>query len=101
MDEQHPLAGYREKLQPVIRSKVEEFHLLGYDGATSDDIWECMLNKVWKKKKKVANKMLHEMVEDIFHLSINDYMSYLTVEAYKGPDLFVDDLLNSGQPSKS
>lgn len=82
--EDHPLSGWRNTLEPVIQSKIEEFHLLGYDRISDDELWECMLNKVWKKKQKVKDKMLHQLVEDVLGLSINDYMNYLAMEARKG-----------------
>ncbi|MEN2765878.1 post-transcriptional regulator [Ornithinibacillus xuwenensis] len=71
-------------LMPVLESKAEEFQLMGYTRATDEDIWKCLVKKVWKGNPE---KRLHEVVQDVFHLSSNIYMSYLTVDAYQDDDL--------------
>jgi len=79
---------WREIVEPALESKVEEFKLMGYKQATNDNIWECLKEKVWKGS---PNKRLHEAVQDIFHLSTNIFMSYLTISAYTNDD----DLMTS------
>ncbi|MCT2537992.1 post-transcriptional regulator [Aquibacillus koreensis] len=71
---------WKKMLVPVLDSKVDEFKLLGYSRTTVDDIWNCLTQKVWKGD---PDKRLHEVTQDIFHLSSNIYMSYLTIHAYK------------------
>lgn len=78
------VSEWRPFVTPILESKVEELHLLGYDKATVEDVWECLLNKVWKKNKE---KKLHQIVQDILHLSAGTYMSYLTLEIYQTDDL--------------
>lgn len=71
-------------IDPVLNSKVSEFRLMGYSRATKEDIWKCLNKKVWKGD---PDKRIHEIVQDIFHLGSNIYLSYLTVEAYQDDDL--------------
>ncbi|WP_017755926.1 post-transcriptional regulator [Calidifontibacillus oryziterrae] len=85
MVSRHPVEFYKEQVQPALESKLEEFKLMGYDRVSLEEIWDCLQKKKWKKK---TDKSLHEIVSDILTLKINDYMSYLTIEAYKAPDFF-------------
>ncbi|MFD1736067.1 post-transcriptional regulator [Bacillus salitolerans] len=73
-------------VEPAIVSKLEEFKILGYDKVNEEDIWNCLRKKKWKKDEEP--KPLREVVNDILSLSISDYMSFITVEAYKGPSFF-------------
>lgn len=87
MEEQHPMEVYRLQVKPALISKVEEFKLLGYDRVSEDEVWKCLTEKTWKKVKQP--KRLHETVQDILTLRATDYMNFLAIEAYKGPDWFV------------
>lgn len=71
-------------VQPALNSKVEEFLQTGYPKATHESVWKCLEASVWKDK---PDKRLHEIVQDIMHLSSNQYMSYLTIDSYKDTDL--------------
>ncbi|MGN8645623.1 post-transcriptional regulator [Gracilibacillus sp. HCP3S3_G5_1] len=71
---------WKHELHDVLESKVNEFQLLDYSKATSEDIWNCLLEKVWKGDPK---KSLHEVVQDIFHLHPNLFMTYLTQQSFK------------------
>lgn len=73
--------SHYEKLRPVLQSKVEEFLLLGYDSVTERDIWDCLVNKKWKKDK--SDLMLFQVVQEILTLKIGDFMNYKAVEALK------------------
>jgi len=75
---------WKEMIEPALDVKVEEFHLMGYDQATSEDIWNCLLKKIWNGNPK---KRIYEVIADIFHLKTNVYLSYLTVEAHTSEDL--------------
>lgn len=75
---------WKKELKPALESKAGEFRLMGYSRATEEDIWNCLVKKVWKGNPE---KRLHEVVQDILHLSSNIYMSYLTVDAYQDDDL--------------
>ncbi|HHY72886.1 MAG TPA: histidine kinase [Bacillus bacterium] len=85
--EKQPVEFYKDEVLPVVESKMDEFRLLGYDRVSLQGIWDCLQNKKWRKKE---DKLLHEVVADILSLQIGDYMSYLTIEAYKGPDFFAE-----------
>ncbi|MFJ8529752.1 post-transcriptional regulator [Bacillus sp. NPDC094106] len=83
VEKEELVEAYRGQLQVVLQSKVEEFQMLGYDRVTIDDIWKCLKNKKWKKID--SNVRLHELVNDVLTLTTNEYMTYLTVEAYQEP----------------
>lgn len=86
--EDHPMNHFRQQVEPVIRSKVEEFKLLGYDAADPQGVWACLLAKTWKQKQE---KRLHEIVNDILTLSINDFMAYLSMQALISPESLFKD----------
>jgi hypothetical protein len=80
---EHPAETYREQLQVVLESKVDEFRLLGYDRVTAQDVWDCLKMKKWKR---VGDEVkIYQLVNDVLTLSASDYMTYLTMEAYKAP----------------
>lgn len=69
----------KEKLLQVLESKRDEFHLLGYESITIDEIWACVTSKYdgqWPP--------LYQMVNDIFSLKVTDVMNWLTIGAYRG-----------------
>ncbi|AIF43325.1 post-transcriptional regulator [Virgibacillus sp. SK37] len=84
METIHTVTEWREMVLPALESKCSEFRLMGYTQATSEDIWRCLLEKVWKGNPE---KRIYEVVQDIFHLGSNIYLSYLTVKAYQDDDL--------------
>lgn len=69
----------QEKLNEVLVSKMEEFHLLGYDAVEAQEIWECVTSK-YKKEWP----MFHQIVNDIYSLKPTDFMNWLTLNAYQG-----------------
>lgn len=69
----------QKKVSEVLESKMEEFHLLGYDAVTADDIWECVTSK-YKKEWP----MFHQIVNDIYTLKATTFMNWLTLNAYQG-----------------
>ncbi|KEK26341.1 post-transcriptional regulator [Bacillus gaemokensis] len=75
--------AYRGQLQVVLESKVEEFQMIGYDRVTVQDIWKCLKVKKWKKIDHEVR--LYELVNDVLTLTTNEYMTYLTMEAYQAP----------------
>lgn len=44
---------WRNETYEVLQSKVDELKLLGYDGVNAEEIWTCLLAKVWKKEKRI------------------------------------------------
>ncbi|GAA4064380.1 MAG TPA: hypothetical protein GXZ58_02730 [Bacilli bacterium] len=83
MIEKH-VEDWKPIIHRVIESKAEEFRLFGYGDVTAETVWNCLLVKVWRKEKIMK---LHEVVEDVFHLSGHLYMSYITMETYQSDDL--------------
>lgn len=72
-------------VEPALKSKVEELRQNGYSKATNEDVWKCLLASVWKDNR---DRQIHQVVQDVMHLSSNQYMSYLTVDSYQNEDLF-------------
>ncbi|WP_026569840.1 MULTISPECIES: post-transcriptional regulator [Sediminibacillus] len=93
MAEEKLVDEWKKEMELILESKVEEFQLMGYSRATSLDVWNCLKKKVWKGNPP---KRVHEVVGDIFHLSSNIYMSYLTVQAYQDDDLMASIAALSG-----
>ncbi|WP_209122830.1 post-transcriptional regulator [Alkalihalobacillus sp. BA299] len=89
---------WKDDVMPALQSKVEEFHMLGYNKATKDQIWKSIIYKLRKKKEYIH---LHEFVNVILTLRAPEYMNYLTVESYNAKDWFanegvLEDLVNEG-----
>lgn len=80
MSGKQTISEWKKAVMPVVESKVNEFIQMGYDKTTPEDIWECLNQRVWKGNPK---KGLHEVVQDIFHLSSDVFIGYLTMNAYQ------------------
>jgi len=68
-------------IEDLCASKAEEFHLLGYDQVTREEIWEC----VQAKYAKTGLPALHRLVNDILSLKPTDFMNWVTMSIYRGP----------------
>jgi len=80
MDEgQLTLSKLKEELESVCQSKVEEFHLLGYEQVTKEEIWDCVTSKY---RKEIPP--LHQVVNDILSLSVTKFMNWMTMKIYTG-----------------
>lgn len=86
----HDFSSWKTELEPVIRSKAEEWQLLGYETVSKEDVWKCFLEKM-KKKDVPETIRLYWITAELFNLKVNDYMNALTVQAYKGPNWFHDE----------
>ena len=78
---------YAELVRPAMQSKLEEFKMLGYPTIKSDEIWDFLHAKKWKRTPELA---LHKIVNDIIVLKAGEIINYQTVEAIKAPSLFLD-----------
>ncbi|ENH97094.1 hypothetical protein J416_07392 [Gracilibacillus halophilus YIM-C55.5] len=78
------VSQWRSEVQEVLESKVSEFQLLDYQKTTTDDIWACLIDKVWKGDPE---KKLYEVVQDVFHLHPSLYMTYLTQQSWQDTNL--------------
>lgn len=91
----HPfISASKELIQPVLSSKMEEFHMLGYEEVTENDLLGYLEMKKWKKEKELS---LHQVVNDILSVKITQVMSYVTIESYKS-DMFSS--VNNGEDWK-
>jgi hypothetical protein len=80
---------FKKKVEEVLISKVEEFHMLGYEAVTTEDIWKCV-----NTRYKGGWPRLHKLVNDIYKLKATDLMNWLTIGAYQGKiDLEKNDLV--------
>lgn len=86
--ERKRVTEWKEEITLVLQSKLSEWEMIGYRDITIADLWDCLMEKVWQNNPE---KRLHEIVQDIFHLSINTYMSYATVDTLNEKE--EDDLL--------
>ena len=75
---------WKPTILPFLESKVEEFHMMGYNQATMEDIWNCLVQKVWKGEPE---KRIYQVVADIMHLKSSTYLSYLTTKSLENDDL--------------
>ncbi|MBP1904900.1 post-transcriptional regulator [Paenibacillus turicensis] len=64
----------------LCQSKAEEFHLIGYEHVTAEDIWNCVSSKY----KKQQLPRTHQLVNDILSLKATQFMNYLTLSMYRG-----------------
>lgn len=84
MEEKKLFEEWKPYVHPALQSKADEFKLIGYQQASSEDVWKCLKMKVWKKEEHVR---LHKIVQDILHLGSTTYISYITASAYEDSDL--------------
>ncbi|MCP8616982.1 post-transcriptional regulator [Salirhabdus salicampi] len=84
MKEGRLVSSWKPIVLPALRSKVEELHMLGYRKANEEDVWKCLMKKVWRQD---VEKKLHQVVQDILHLDAGIYMNYITSQVYKNDDL--------------
>ncbi|MFE4238763.1 post-transcriptional regulator [Peribacillus butanolivorans] len=82
----HPYQRYYVKVRPFLKSKREEFQMVGLNAVTEEDIWATLTKNKWKRPQE--NIHLHELVADIVTFSSNQFMTFQMVEAYKSPNLF-------------
>ncbi|WP_025028399.1 post-transcriptional regulator [Caldalkalibacillus mannanilyticus] len=69
----------KKKIFEVLQSKMEEFHMLGYDAVTTDDIWLCVTSKYKKEWPQLS-----KVVNDIYSLKPTMFMNWLTMQAMQG-----------------
>ncbi|WP_241762312.1 MULTISPECIES: post-transcriptional regulator [Anoxybacillus] len=82
----------REQLMPALQCKVDELKLLGYEQATIEDVWNCLMMKKWKKNNE--EKRLFELVNDVLSLRATDYMAYIMTKEQKHDRWFTEEGLS-------
>lgn len=70
-------------IEELCVSKAEEFHLLGYEYVTGEEIWEC----VSQNYEAQGIPLLHRIVNDILTLKVTRFMNWMTMKAYKLEDI--------------
>lgn len=85
MVEKQQFEVWKEELMVVLQSKVDELQLLNFPKATVEDVWDCTLYKLRKKKNYTP---LHAFVNTILTLKPAEYMNWLTVENYQTASWF-------------
>ncbi|WP_338777338.1 post-transcriptional regulator [Metabacillus sp. FJAT-52054] len=83
--EKHPAELYRHHVRPFMKSKLEEFMILGYDHVSEQELWTYLLKKKWKSKEEL---MIYKMVSDIMSVRAGEFMNFAAVESYKAPNWF-------------
>ncbi|CAM3971330.1 post-transcriptional regulator [Alkalicoccus chagannorensis] len=78
---------WRRKLDPILKSKQEEWVQLGYEKVSKEDVWKTFIYKL-EKQKDLPELRLHWMASQLFRLSVNDYMNRELISAYKQEDWF-------------
>ncbi|MBT2656797.1 MULTISPECIES: post-transcriptional regulator [Bacillaceae] len=89
MDNSHVNEDFRTQVQPALKSKLEEFRLLGVDSVREQGLWEFLVKKKWKKVKHEMK--LYEMIQDILSVRVSDYLNYVTIESYKTSEFSFDN----------
>lgn len=89
MDFVHKYEVFHQDVQPALKSKKEEFTMLGYEGVTEQEIWIFLTRKKWKKPKNDIR--LYEIVADILSIQPGEYMNFVTIEAFKFGNLSLED----------
>ncbi|MBY0123920.1 post-transcriptional regulator [Bacillus sp. S/N-304-OC-R1] len=89
MEISHTYDHLRNELKPALKSKQEEFSLLGYDRVTEQELWDFLKRKKWRKADE--NRRISELVQDIFSVKVGEFFNYATVEAFKGADFAFSD----------
>ncbi|WP_338451503.1 post-transcriptional regulator [Niallia oryzisoli] len=89
MEVSHEYDRFRSKVGPALKSKQEEFLLLGYEGVSEEEIWQFLVKKKWKKGN--IEIKLYEMVQSILSLKIGEFMNYSAVEALRDAEFTLDN----------
>src|SRR5699024_844633 len=83
-----PVSEWREELDVVLKSKGAEFEMLGYKDITTDEIWRCLVEYIWKEDKQLH---LYEVVQSVFQLQIHTYMDFLSLDSLTNQVKVKDD----------
>ncbi|MFD2618194.1 post-transcriptional regulator [Terrilactibacillus laevilacticus] len=95
MSENFNYVEMREYIEPFLKSKHEEFQLLGIERLSIDDLWDFVLFTIEKKKADKPSR-LYQLVNHVMSLSVNDYMNKLRIDMFKGTEIQLnDDLFSS------
>lgn len=68
---------HAEQLMELCQTKVEEFHLLGYELVKLEDVWAFVCAKV------PMDIPLYKLVDFILSARVMDFMNYQTISSYQ------------------
>ncbi|MFB5662197.1 post-transcriptional regulator [Alteribacillus sp. HJP-4] len=71
---------WKEEVWPALKSKKEEFEILGYGYASEEDIWESVIEKLNKNK---TEPRIHSLVNGILTYRLTEYMNRITISSYR------------------
>ena len=79
-----------ERVKPALYSKQKEVRRLGLKYVTEKDIWNYLVENVWKTKE---NLELHELISDILYANNYDLNEYAMrkVKEYKESENLIMD----------
>lgn len=78
-EHQKELDRLKVELRDICQSKAEEFHFLGYEHVTPDEVWDCVSNAY---RKEIPS--IHKLVNDILSLPVTKFMNWMTMKIYRG-----------------
>jgi hypothetical protein len=85
----HEYDRFRQEVGLVLKSKLEEFEVMGYGIVSEQELWNFLTQKKWRKPQEGIH--LYQIVQDIFAVKVGEYMNYATVEAFKVTDFSFDN----------
>ena len=85
----HEYDRFRQEVDLVLKSKLEEFEVYGYDKIQEQELWNFLTQKKWRKPNE--NIHLFQIVQDIFAVKVGEFMNFATVEAFKATDFSFDN----------
>lgn len=78
-----------EDLQQWFVLKEREFHAQGYSAVVKQDIEEFFVSFFWKRKMP---KLYTDQVNDIVHLTPNQFFDYKTMAIQSQPNIALDSI---------
>ncbi|MDF2608290.1 MAG: post-transcriptional regulator family protein [Bacillales bacterium] len=82
MTQEDIINSFKVQLEIPLEIKKEDIASQGYDTVTVDEVWELLLKRV--KRSKYEEIHLHLLVDELFSIKANDYMSFITMKAWSG-----------------
>ena len=79
-----------ERVKPALYSKQKETRRLGLKYVTEKDVWNYLVENVWKSKE---NLELHELINDILYANnydLNEYAMRKVKDFKENEDLIMD-----------
>ena len=61
------------RLKPALNSKIREYRLDGFKYISIEDLWNYLRDEKWVQS---ADLDLAKMVDDIFHIEVEDVVNY-------------------------